>query len=245
MTDCCFARATLANTSFKSVDFSNVDLSGARLSVTAFIDCNLSGAKGLSECIHEGPSYLDIATLIQSGRALSDAFLRQTGMPEMLIEYFPSLISQPIQLYSCFISYASADKVFADRIYADLQARGIRCWYAPEKMTIGDKIRDRIDHSIKVYDKTIVILSQHSIQSSRVENEVEAVLEKEGQLIDAEISHATKLVPIAIDNTFRTSKKAWVRTISRSRHIGDFADWQNAQAYVSALDRLQQALRRD
>jgi len=45
-------------------------------------------------------------------------------------------------------------------------------------LKISDKFRTRIDESIRVYDKLIVILTEDSIASPRVEEEVEA-LEKE------------------------------------------------------------------
>ena len=244
MDDCSFAQANLGGASFRSVNFLNANFSGAKLGATAFIDCDLSSARGLDECAHYGPSYLDIATLVQSASALTDHFLRRAGIPEILIDYMPALIAQPIQLFSSFISFASPDQIFADRLHADLQARGVRCWYSPKSMALGDRIRDRINQSIRVYDKTIVILSKHSIQSSWVENEVEAAFEKESQLSRTGANSHANLIPITIDDTFRTSEKAWVRTIVRSRHIGDFRDWENAQVYVSALKLLKDALRK-
>src|SRR5262245_24600010 len=59
------------------------------------------------------------------------------GLPDRLIDYLPSLLNQPIQFYSCFISYASKDQIFADRLHADLQNKGVRCWFAPHDMRIG------------------------------------------------------------------------------------------------------------
>ena len=55
----------------------------------------------------------------------------------------------------------------------------MRCWFAPEDLKIGDKFRTRIDESIRIYDKLMVILSENSIRSPWVEDEVEAALEKE------------------------------------------------------------------
>jgi hypothetical protein len=88
-----------------------------------------------------------------------------------------SLVAHPIQFYSCFISYSSKDQEFADRLYADLQNKGVRCWFAPEDLKIGDRIRDRIDESIRLRDKLLLILSESSIASEWVEHEVESALE--------------------------------------------------------------------
>ena len=86
-----------------------------------------------------------------------------------MINYLPSLLNQPIQFYSCFISYSSKDQEFADRLHADLQNKGVRCWFAPHDMPIGAKIIDAIDEAIRLRDKVLLILSEHSVSSDWVE----------------------------------------------------------------------------
>jgi hypothetical protein len=39
-----------------------------------------------------------------------------------------------IQTAGCFISYSSKDDEFANRIHADLQNSGVRCWFAPHDL---------------------------------------------------------------------------------------------------------------
>jgi hypothetical protein len=85
----------------------------------------------------------------------------------------------PIQYYSCFISYSHQDNEFVHRLHADLQNQGVRCWFAPHDMRIGDKIRPRIDEAIRLHDKLLLILSKHSAFSDWVEHEVETALAKE------------------------------------------------------------------
>jgi hypothetical protein len=87
--------------------------------------------------------------------------------------------SKPIQHYSCFISYSAKDQEFAERLHADLQNKGVRCWFAPHDMPIGGKIRDEIDAAIRLRDKLLLILSEHSIKSSWVEDEIEQAFEEE------------------------------------------------------------------
>lgn len=60
-----------------------------------------------------------------------------------------------------------------------MQSKGLRIWYAPENLKIGEKIRDGIDKAIMIFDKLLLILSKESIESQWVENEVESALEKE------------------------------------------------------------------
>jgi uncharacterized protein YjbI with pentapeptide repeats len=54
-----------------------------------------------------------------------------------------------IQFYSCFISYSTQDQEFAQRLHADLQAKNLRCWFAPEDLKIGDRFQGRIEESIR------------------------------------------------------------------------------------------------
>ena len=79
-----------------------------------------------------------------------------------------------IDYYSCFISYSSKDDAFAKRLYADLQSNHVRCWFAPEDLKIGDRIRTGIDEAIRVHDKLLLILSKSSVASGWVEREVKA-----------------------------------------------------------------------
>jgi len=56
---------------------------------------------------------------------------------------------------------------FANRLYTDLQNEGDRCWFAPQDLKIGDKIRDLIDESIKLRDKLLLILSEANKPSKK------------------------------------------------------------------------------
>jgi TIR domain len=106
------------------------------------------------------------------------AFLRGVGLPENLIEYLPSLLNEAIQHHSCFISYSSRDQAFAERLHADLQNNGVRCWFARHDMPIGAKIIDAIDEAIQQRDKVLLILSEAAIASDWVEGEVTSTAER-------------------------------------------------------------------
>jgi hypothetical protein len=124
------------------------------------------------------------------------------------------------------------DREFAEKLYVDLQNKGVRCWFAPEDLKIGDRIRDRIDESIRLRDKLLLVLSEHSIASNWVEHEVESALEEERQ------SKRAVLFPIRLDNAVMDSDKAWAALIRRARHIGDFTRWKDQDLYQKVFDRL-------
>ena len=160
--------ADLRGADLRGASLARADVSEALLWDTAFGNTNLTAVRGLETCHHEGPSILDHRTLVKSGH-LPLAFLRGCGLPDALIDYLPSLLNQPFQFYSCFISYASQDQAFAQRLHADLQNKGVRCWFAPEDMKIGDRLRPRIDETIRLYDKLLLVLSKTSVASQWVE----------------------------------------------------------------------------
>lgn len=136
-----------------------------------------------------------------------------------------------IEFYSCFISHSSKDHDFASKIYTDLKRNNITCWYAPEDMGIGEKIRVAIDDSIKIYDKLLLILSMNSIYSQWVEAEVEMALEKERKY------NELTLFPLTIDNHIMSSESSWTRYIRNTRNICDFTEWGDEEKYKKSFDR--------
>src|SRR5258708_17890154 len=122
-----------------STNLSGTNLTGVILFRTVFADVDLTSVIGLETCRHHGPSMIDHQTL-QKSKSLPLAFLRGVGLSQNFIDYLPSLLHQPIQFCSCFISYSSKDQDFADRLHADLQNKGVRSWFAPHAMPIARKI---------------------------------------------------------------------------------------------------------
>jgi TIR domain len=116
------------------------------------------------------------------------------------------------------------------------RTRGVRCWFAPEDMKIGDRLRPRIDETIRVYDKLLLVLSKTSVASQWVEQEVETALARERQ------QSTTVLFPVRIDNTVMTLETGWPALIRNTRNIGDFRRWQTHDVYQKAFDRLLRAL---
>jgi uncharacterized protein YjbI with pentapeptide repeats len=222
--------ANLRNANLSGAIVNGAHLAQARLYGTVFGDLNLSGVIGLEACHHEGPSIIDHRTLQKSGR-LPLQFLRGVGLSEALIDYLPSLLNQPLQYYSCFTSYSTKDQDFADRIHADLRNKGARCWFAPHDMPIGGKILDEIDAAIRLRDKLLLIVSEHSIESDWVEDEVTKAFEEERK------RKQIVLFPIRLDNAVMDTNEAWAAKL-RARNIGDFTRWKEHSAYQKSFERV-------
>src|SRR5271169_3889738 len=86
-----------------------------------------------------------------------------------------------IQYYSCFISYSTHDEEFAERLHADLQAKGVRCWFAPHDIKGGRKIHEQIDEAIRLHDRLLLILSEDSMNSDWVKTEIAKALKMESK----------------------------------------------------------------
>lgn len=226
------SRAGLDEADLSETNLSETNLSEASIEGTIFGNVDLRSVKGLDTIQHNGPSSIDTRTLLRSEGAIPEIFLRGVGLPDTFIEYVRSLVNSPIKYYTCFISYSSKDSDFAERLYADLQRNGIRCWFAPEDLKIGDKIRSRIDESIRLHDKLLVILSQHSIISSWVEKEVETTFAREAK------ENKLVLFPIRLDDAVKQCDQAWAADIRRMRHIGNFSRWKEQEEYQKAFARL-------
>jgi uncharacterized protein YjbI with pentapeptide repeats len=108
-------QADLREADLREANLSGADLSGAKVGWTIFAAADLSVAKGFEMIQHDGPSTIGIDTIYRSGGRISDIFLRGAGVPDNFITYVGSIIGNPIEFYSCFISYSSTDQDFADR----------------------------------------------------------------------------------------------------------------------------------
>lgn len=250
--------ADLIYTVFRNAIVSEADFGSALLVGTLFADCDLSDAKNLDKAEHRAPSTIGIDTILRSGGNIPEEFLRGAGVPETFITYARSLIGQPLQFYTCFISYASEDQSFANRLHADLRDRGVRCWYYPESSTWGRRVWEDIDRGIRVYDKLVIICSKDSLHNPNVLKEIgralrkEETIAKENQRRKQEMSEKGEeptlrdqdvLFPVMIDNYVLEGWDHYLKDDVTSRTIGDFRGWdKNTKKYEGSLNRLLNAL---
>jgi len=235
MTD--FSGASLQNADLTSAvlwgaKLIDTNLTNCEIGETIFANLDLSKAKGLDTVKQTYPSTIGVDTIYLSGGKIPKAFLQGAGIPDAIIGLTDTLRGNPKQFYSCFISYSSKDRSFAERLFIDLQNRGVRCWFAPENLKIGDRIRQTLDKSIRIHDKLLLILSENSIGSDWVEKEVETAFEEERK------RGKVQLFPVRIDTAVMDTNQAWARDIRNTRHIGDFTQWEDDKSYQEEFERL-------
>lgn len=235
-------RANLSLSNLRLAKLSGANLHRASVGQTVFADIDLSQCKGLETVSHHGPSTVGVDTVYRSKGEIPEIFLRGTGIPDSFITQMKALVGamEPIQFYSCFISYSTKDQEFADRLHADLQAKGVRCWFAPHDIKAGEKIHEQIDEAIRRYDKLLLILSPQSINSEWVKTEIATARKKEIK------QQRRMLFPLRLVD-FETLRdwecfdadtgKDSAREI-REFFIPDFSNWKDHDSYKEAFDRL-------
>jgi uncharacterized protein YjbI with pentapeptide repeats len=230
LTEANLTEAILTGANLSGAILKKANFNGVSLSKTIFKNVDLRETIGLETAVHFESSVIDIDTIYLSRSNISREFLQSAGVPDIIIDSMLVNANHPMKYHTCFISYSSKDEAFANRLVTDLRRLGVQCWFAPENMIIGEDFAKRIDISIRDTDKLVVILSEHSIQSSWVEKEVQT---------------ASHLLPIQIDNAVASPDQAWAKKIRNEDHIGNFSDWEQSRPYLSALAHLLQALKSD
>jgi len=247
-----FSEANLRTADLRRADlwvarFTGANLSGAlidhaRLGYTVFGSNDLSEVKELDDVVHSHPSIIGIDTIYRSQGHIPERFLRGCGVPETFITQMKSLVASasPIEFYSCFISYSTKDQDFADRLYADLQNKGVRCWFAPHDIQGGKKLHEQIDEAIRLHDKLLLILSPHSMQSEWVNTEIAKARKRE--LRDQRrVLFPIRLAPFETLRDWECfdadTGKDSAREI-REYFIPDFSHWKNHDSYQEAFHRL-------
>jgi len=231
-------RAHLVWANLTGADLRNSDFTDANVGYTMFGYNDLSAVKGLETVFHVTPSTIGIDTIYKSKGNIPEVFLRGCGVPEDFITYMRSLVGKAIDFYSCFISYSSKDDDFAQRLYADLQAKNVRCWKFDENAKWGEPVWGEIDTAIRHYDKLVVICSEHSLQSEPVIREIERALQKEDR------DDKNVLFPIRIDDYLFDEWDHPRKADVVSKVIGDFRGVNDLATYAKAFPRFLDALNR-
>jgi hypothetical protein len=108
----------------------------------------------------------------------------------------------------------------------------VRCWFAPEDLKWGERIRTGIDEAIRLHDKLLLVLSKSSVASGWVEREVKTALARERK------ENSTVLFPVRVDKAVFESPFDWATEIRHERNIGDFTRWKSHDTYQKAFTHL-------
>lgn len=77
-----------------------------------------------------------------------------------------------------FISYSYQDKEFVHKLVKDLAAEGINPWFDDLEIRPGDSLIEKISDGIRQSDYILVVLSENSLQSKWVQEEIKMAFQK-------------------------------------------------------------------
>jgi hypothetical protein len=187
------------------------------------------------------------ATIREKGGRL--AFASQHIMNRITVSSSTTLTiwEKSIQFYSCFISYYFEDEEFARRLHRRMRDAHLRVWFAPEDIQGGKKLHEQIETAIRVYDKLLIVLSEASLQSEWVMDELRKGFKAERD------TGKCKLFPVRLTD-YETLER-WVCRDSlsgkdlaeevRQYFIPDFSHWKEHDEFEAAFARLLEDLKTD
>jgi len=242
-----FTEANLSGANLTEANLSGAVFHQCHIGYTSFVNVNLKGVQDLETVKHVGPSYVAISTIFNSGGDVPRVFLRGCGIPESFIQQLPSLLRQPIQCASCFISYSYADRPFAVKLHDHLQAKGIRCWLDEHQTRPKDDTIQRVERGINRWDRILLCCSEAALKSWWVDKEVNKAFAKEQQLMQVGGKRFRSLIPINLDGCmFKREWQLGKKDEILSRLAADFTGWENDNGkFEEQLEKVVKALQAD
>jgi uncharacterized protein YjbI with pentapeptide repeats len=252
--------ADLRGANLRDADLTGANFNNATLGWTALGRLNLAVARSLEQVKHLGPSTLGLDTLAHSGQGIPTEFLRGCGLTpweilqcrmydealtpheisELQIQIFDKRTHGPLFIAGVFISYSHADSDFVDRIHKRLQASGFPVWLDRHDLLAGD-LQKQVARAIRLQDVVVLVLSENSIRSDWVENELEMARNKEKE------HNRDVLCPLALDDSWKSkldhtsSNRALWRTLPK-KTVLDFSAW-DSDAFDEQFRKLARGLK--
>ena len=237
------SKAILSRANFNGANLSGAIMGKAALYETIFGGTNLLDANGLDHCLHHGPSTIDHRTIIKSGN-LSIRFLRGCGLSDELISHHRAFLANNLKVHSCLVSCSHADMAFAQDLHDNLQQQGIRCWLIPEELKGGQDLQIQVSQALGPEDKLILVLSEQSMASEWIMEEIQSTRELEKQEQRRFIYPVAVANPSIIQSWTLMEPGSFVNLAKELRQypIPNFHDMHHEPSYNAAFNALLQNL---
>ncbi|REF03032.1 toll/interleukin-1 receptor domain-containing protein [Cupriavidus plantarum] len=131
------------------------------------------------------PDTGEFPTIVIEGDSIDDMGIRVEGSTELLALVRERISPEETAMFSfketakmdaprAFLSYGEADRDLAKTIAERLQGAGIDTWWAEWEIGAGDSIRRKIDSGLRNCTHFIVLLTESSLASTWVNEEMDA-----------------------------------------------------------------------
>lgn len=92
-------------------------------------------------------------------------------------------------IHRAFLSYASEETELASKLVQGFSSKGIKIWYAPIELKVGDKVLDSIERGMKESEYAILLISNNYLNKGWTKYEMDV-------LIRENIEKDRKILPI-------------------------------------------------
>ncbi len=214
-------------------------LAEVALEMTLFGDCDLGQVLGLESARHFGPSIIGSDTLIRSGGAIPDAFLRRAGVPDEMIAMQRQLSPPRRQLAKILLVGSVNDREFTAQLEDSLRDSGLACWsLAVDDETIfGVDERESLLGRFIYYDQLLLICSEASLGSPYGWRSFEQIVRDQ----ESRRRAGGLLVAVNLDRRLFDGQDPLGAEIVQGKVV-DFRQWPDSAAYTQALAALIEAL---
>ncbi len=152
----------------------------------------------------------------------------------------PKIEPSPFRPGGIFISYSWDDAAFVQKLYDRLTNEGVTVWHDRHDMVSG-AMQKQVRSAIETAEIVVIVLSEASIQSDWVENELEMARKKERS------EKRDVLCPISLDDSWQSkmepdepNRAMWLPL--RQKLVVNFSEW-TTEAFEPAYDKFLRGLK--
>ncbi len=146
-----------------------------------------------------------------------DPALAPLEIADLQAEIFRLRTEGPLYIGGVFISYSHADTGLVDKLYDRFKKEKIRVWLDRHDLVAGP-LQRQVIQGIRMMDVVVLVLSEVSVGSDWVDDEVRAARVKEKE------EKREVLCPIALDD-------AWKKKVGQTKSLTEMAeadaDWMH------------------
>jgi len=127
-----------------------------------------------------------------------------------------------------------------EKLYADLQNKGVRCWFAPHDVQGGKKLHEQIEEALRRYEKLLLIMSANSMASEWVKTEIRNARKRE-RVEKTRVLFPVRLVGFEVIRDWELFDADEGRDLAgeiREYYVPDFSRWKEHDAYQKAFGKL-------